>query len=159
MVGEHDPRAWAIAAAVPDPELPFITIEDLGILRYARRDEDRLHIGLSPTYTGCPAVLAIEMDVEMTLLNAGINAKIDRVMHPAWTSDWITPRGRKKLRAHGIAPPVAGGKGALFGAATPTCPQCDSAKVTRLSEFGSTACKAQYRCDSCREPFDYFKCI
>lgn len=154
-----DTRAWDIAAAVPDPEVPCVTVADLGILRWVRMEGDVAVAGVTPTYSGCPAVLAIELAVEAALRDAGFDARVERLLTPAWTTDWITPAGREKLRAYGIAPPVAGGKATLFGAAQVACPRCASDDTERLSEFGSTACKAQYRCRSCREPFDYFKCI
>jgi len=145
-------RAWAAASAVPDPEVPCVNVAELGILRDVRID--------GGTYSGCPAVLAIELAIEAALRDAGFEARIERVLTPPWTTDWITPEGREKLRAYGIAPPEeSGGKATLFGAAQVTCPRCASRDTERLSEFGSTACKAQYRCLSCREPFDYFKCI
>lgn len=153
-------RAWAAAAAVPDPELPCVTVEDLGILRSVALVDGVAVARLSPTYSGCPAVLAIEMAVEAALRDAGFDARTERVMSPPWTTDWITREGREKLRAYGIAPPEgAVGKAALFGETQVTCPACGSRETERLSEFGSTACKAQYRCTACREPFDYFKCI
>ncbi|MCV6594249.1 MAG: phenylacetate-CoA oxygenase subunit PaaJ, partial [Silicimonas sp.] len=111
------------------------------------------------TYSGCPAVLAIELAIEAALRDAGFDPVIERVISPAWTTDWITDEGREKLRAYGIAPPVAGGKSALFDAPDVACPQCGSDDTERLSEFGSTACKASYRCRTCLEPFEYFKCI
>ncbi len=153
-------RAWAAAAAVPDPEVPCVTVEDLGILRSVALVDGVAIARLSPTYSGCPAVLAIEMAVEAALRDAGFDAKTERVMSPPWTTDWITPEGREKLRAYGIAPPEGPvGKGALFGETQVTCPACGNRETERLSEFGSTACKAQYRCTACLEPFDYFKCI
>ncbi len=153
-------RAWEAAAAVPDPEVPCVTVADLGILRWVRMEGDVAVAGVTPTYSGCPAVLAIELAIEAALRSAGFEARIERLMSPAWTTDWITPEGREKLRAYGIAPPVAGqGKGALFAAPEVACPRCGAADTERLSEFGSTACKAHYRCRACGEPFDYFKCI
>ena len=162
MVEVHDlsqARAWAAAAAVPDPEVPCVTVADLGILRWVEVDGDVATAGVAPTYSGCPAVLAIELAIEGALRDAGFNAQTERVLTPAWTTDWITDEGREKLRAYGIAPPVSGGKGSLFGAPIVACPQCGSADTVRISEFGSTACKAQYQCRACAEPFDYFKCI
>ncbi|MGR3502356.1 1,2-phenylacetyl-CoA epoxidase subunit PaaD [Pseudaestuariivita sp.] len=153
-------RAWKAAAAVPDPEVPCVTVADLGILRSVRLENGVAVAEVTPTYSGCPAVLAIELAVETALLDAGFEARIERVISPAWTTDWITPEGREKLRAYGIAPPVAGsGKGALFTDPIVACPQCGSSDTAKLSEFGSTACKAQYQCRACAEPFDYFKCI
>jgi len=154
-------KAWDAAATVPDPEVPCVTVAELGILRRVRMDGEVAVAEVTPTYSGCPAVLAIELAVETALLQAGFKARIERVMSPAWTTDWITEAGREKLRAYGIAPPVPGGNSirALFGETVVACPKCGSEHTEKLSEFGSTACKAQYRCLSCREPFDYFKCI
>lgn len=155
-----DARAYAVAASVPDPEIPAVTIADLGILREVSREGDQVRVKLSPTYTGCPAVLAIELAVETALLDEGFSPVIERVISPPWTTDWITDEGRDKLRAYGIAPPQkAAGPSALFGGTDVTCPQCGSTQTERISEFGSTACKALYRCMTCAEPFDYFKCI
>lgn len=154
-------RAWAAAAAVPDPEVPCVTVADLGILRAVRVDGRVATADVTPTYSGCPATLAIEMAIEVALEEAGFAARINRVLTPAWTTDWISEAGREKLRAYGIAPPEekTGSKRALFGETTVTCPRCGSTATDKLSEFGSTACKAQYRCTACAEPFDYFKCI
>ena len=154
--------AFDAAAAVVDPEIPVITIAELGILRSVTIDQDgRAVARVSPTYSGCPAVNAIEIAVETALLEAGFEPKIERVISPAWTTDWITDKGREKLRAYGIAPPAksSNSKMALFGETVVACPQCGSEQTERVSEFGSTACKALYQCQSCREPFDYFKCI
>lgn len=155
-------RALEVASSVPDPEVPCVTVADLGILRSVEREEaGRIVVKLTPTYSGCPAVIAIEMAVETALLGAGIEATIERVISPAWTTDWISAEGREKLRAYGIAPPVgsSGGRRAFFAEDVIACPRCGSAHTTKVSEFGSTACKAHYRCDDCAEPFDYFKCI
>tara|TARA_R110002020_G_scaffold22372_37_gene75493 strand:- start:1078 stop:1575 length:498 start_codon:yes stop_codon:yes gene_type:complete len=153
-------RAWEAAAAVPDPEVPCVTVADLGILRDVRIEDGAAVARVSPTYSGCPAVLAIEFAIETALRDAGFEARIERVLSPAWTTDWISAEGREKLRDYGIAPPEGGGgKRALFGEDTVTCPRCGSTDTRKLSEFGSTACKAQYQCSTCAEPFDYFKCI
>lgn len=155
-------RAWAAAAAVPDPEIPVVTVEDLGILRSVRVDtQGKATAEIAPTYTGCPATSAIELAVEAALRSAGFEPVIRRVMAPAWTTDWITPQGREKLREFGIAPPQqeSNSKRALFGETSVNCPRCGSGDTERLSEFGSTPCKALYRCRACVEPFDYFKCI
>ena len=154
-------RAWEAAAAVPDPEVPCVTVADLGILRDVRIEDGVAVAKVTPTYSGCPATLAIELAIETALLEAGYHARIERVLSPAWTTDWISEEGREKLRAYGIAPPEekTGSKLALFGETTVHCPRCNSTDTEKLSEFGSTACKAQYRCNSCLEPFDYFKCI
>ncbi len=152
-------KAAEVAGNVPDPEIPAVTVADLGILRGVEADGDLAVVKLSPTYSGCPAVLAIELAVDTALREAGIRARVERVLEPAWTTDWITEEGRDKLWAFGIAPPVAGGKAALFAAPEVACPSCGSAATERVSEFGSTPCKAHYRCTGCGEPFDYFKCI
>lgn len=154
-------RAWAAAAAVPDPEIPCVTVADLGILRSVKVTGETATAQVSPTYSGCPAVLAIELAIDVALREAGFEPKIERVVSPPWTTDWITDEGREKLHAYGIAPPAKGtnAKMALFGETIVACPQCGSQDTEKLSEFGSTACKALYRCQSCAEPFDYFKCI
>ena len=162
MVALEARRAWAAAAAVLDPEVPAVTVAALGILRAVDIDDQgRAVAQVTPTYSGCPAVLAIELAIEAALRQAGFDPVIERVLAPAWTTDWITEAGREKLRAYGIAPPVVGSssKRALFGEITVACPRCASTQTSKLSEFGSTACKAQYRCNACYEPFDYFKCI
>ena len=154
-------QVWAWLDEVPDPEIPVISLVDLGIIRGVEWQGDTLEIAVTPTYSGCPAVLAIELAVETALREAGFDARVERVISPAWTTDWITEDGREKLRAYGIAPPVKASNSirALFGETQVDCPQCGSLHTERVSEFGSTACKALYRCTACREPFDYFKCI
>jgi ring-1,2-phenylacetyl-CoA epoxidase subunit PaaD len=155
-------EAWKIAAQVPDPEIPAVNVSDLGILRSVEIDENGIVVAkVTPTYSGCPAVLAIELAIEAALLKAGYKVRIERVTSPAWTTDWITDDGRRKLKEYGIAPPkrASGSVRSLFGETQVSCPQCGSAETIRISEFGSTACKALYRCETCREPFDYFKCI
>ena len=154
-------RAWEAAAAVPDPEIPVLTVADLGILRGVSLEGGVAVARVTPTYTGCPAVLAIELAVEAALLDAGFEARVVRVISPPWTTDWITDAGRAKLLAYGIAPPAKGGNSvrALFGETVVACPRCGSEDTEKLSEFGSTPCKAQYRCRACLEPFDHFKCI
>lgn len=158
---DAEERARRAAAAVVDPEIPVVTIEDLGILRSVETEGGRAIARLTPTYSGCPAVLAIELAVESALLEAGFEPVVERVLAPAWTTDWITEEGRAKLKAYGIAPPEKASNSirALFGETEVACPRCGSHETTRVSEFGSTACKALYRCAACREPFDYFKCI
>jgi ring-1,2-phenylacetyl-CoA epoxidase subunit PaaD len=143
---------WQLLAGVPDPEIPVVSIVDLGIVRYVRRDgAGRLRVGITPTYSGCPATAAIASATRAALDEAGYaDALLEEVLAPPWTSEWVTPAGRARLAAFGIAPPVAG---------PVYCPRCGSAATERLSEFGSTPCKAHYRCTACREPFDRFKCI
>ncbi|MEM6438844.1 MAG: 1,2-phenylacetyl-CoA epoxidase subunit PaaD [Pseudomonadota bacterium] len=146
---------------MPDPEIPAVTLEDLGILRDVRIEDGTAVATVTPTYTGCPATLAIELAVETALRDAGFEARIERAISPAWSTDWITDEGREKLRAYGIAPPPKASNSirALFGEPAATCPLCGSENTERVSEFGSTPCKALYRCRDCREPFDAFKCL
>lgn len=152
--------AWDAAARVVDPEIPVLTIADLGVLRDVTVRDDAVEVAITPTYSGCPAMNMIALEIEVALARAGIrNARIHTVLSPAWTTDWMSEEGRAKLKAYGIAPPQAGvGRRALFGEQQVACPQCGSTDTEVLSEFGSTSCKALWRCRSCREPFDYFKC-
>jgi ring-1,2-phenylacetyl-CoA epoxidase subunit PaaD len=154
---------WALLATVKDPEIPILSIIELGIVRYVRCESPgAVHVGLTPTYSGCPATDVIRSAVENTLARGGISdARIETVLAPPWTSDWITPDGRVKLAAYGIAPPVeaVANLKRLFGAALVGCPRCKSLATRQVSEFGSTPCKAHYLCTACLEPFDYFKCI
>ncbi len=153
-------RATEAVSQVCDPEIPVLTIADLGILRDVRVEDGRVAIDITPTYSGCPAMSTIRLDIEMALEKAGIEDCIVRlVLSPAWTTDWMSEDGRRKLLAYGIAPPARGSsRRALFGIDAVTCPNCGSTNTSVLSEFGSTSCKALWRCASCREPFDYFKC-
>lgn len=154
-------RASAVLEGVTDPELPFLTVGDMGILRGVRVADDVIEVSITPTYSGCPAMDVIALDIATALAKAGFdNVRINRVLSPAWTTDWLTAAAREKLRANGIAPPErAQGKRALFAEVEVACPGCGSKSTERVSEFGSTACKAHYRCLACREPFQYFKCI
>lgn len=155
-------RAWTAAAAVVDPELPVLTIEDLGVLREVRvSGEGKVEALITPTYLGCPAMNMITLEVELALERAGFaKPKVTTVMSPAWSTDWMSESGKEKLREFGIAPPLAkAGRRALFGEENVACPSCKSTDTERISEFGSTSCKALWRCKACSEPFDYFKCI
>ncbi|WP_165665673.1 1,2-phenylacetyl-CoA epoxidase subunit PaaD [Metapseudomonas otitidis] len=154
-------RAWQVLDAVMDPEVPVVSVVDLGIVRALERDGGLLHVVVTPTYSGCPATEVIERDIEQALLQAGFVPRLERRLTPAWTTDWISAEGRERLRAYGIAPPEgSASKRSLLGEAPEIrCPQCGSAHTEQLSEFGSTACKALHRCRDCLEPFDYFKCI
>ena len=155
-------RAWAAAATVCDPEIPTLTIEDLGVLRDVRLAGDGVEVTITPTYSGCPAMNVITLDVETALARAGIApVQVRLSLSPAWTTDWLTDAGRARLLEAGIAPPVGStGRRGLFAAPDAVaCPQCGSADTEQVSEFGSTACKALYRCRTCAEPFDYFKCL
>ena len=139
----------AVLDKVMDPEIPVVSITDLGIVRAVTIDPPRVMI--SPTYTGCPATLAIEQSIRVALDEAGFHdVGIERVLFPPWSTDWITDRGRERLHAYGIAPPS--------DSATAECPQCGSTDTAEVSRFGSTPCKAQWRCNSCLEPFERFKC-
>ncbi len=154
--------AYAAAASVCDPEVPVLTIADLGVLRAVTRGQAGIEVTITPTYSGCPAMDMIAVQVDLALEKAGITRrKVSLSLSPAWTTDWMSEAGKEKLRAYGIAPPVgkAKGRAALFGVDEVACPHCGSAETERVSEFGSTACKAHWRCRRCREPFDYFKCI
>jgi ring-1,2-phenylacetyl-CoA epoxidase subunit PaaD len=142
-------RIASVLAEVPDPEIPAVSLVDLGIVRevYAT------HVVLTPTYTGCPATLVIETMVRVALDQAGFeDVRIETNLSPPWTTDWISEQGRAKLRAYGIAPPIPAGTRAV------ECPQCGSVETQEVSRFGSTPCKAQWRCRDCLEPFDLFKC-
>jgi len=156
--------AWRALAAVEDPEIPALNIVDLGLIRFVRLQCDgTLDVGLSPTYVGCPATEVIRRSVERALSNAGVGAfALTQVLSPAWTSDWMTPDGRRKLESYGIAPPdrpAASMRDVLRNARPVGCPRCRSTDTECISEFGSTPCKALHRCRTCLEPFEYFKCI
>jgi ring-1,2-phenylacetyl-CoA epoxidase subunit PaaD len=143
-------HAWDTAAAVVDPEIPVLTIADLGVLREVAVRDGRVEVAITPTYSGCPAMNMITLEIELALEREGFrDSKVRTVLSPAWTTDW----------EYGIAPPqAASSRRALFGVQQVSCPQCGSGDTEVLSEFGSTSCKALWRCKSCREPFDYFKC-
>ena len=158
--------AWAVLGQVPDPEVPALSLRDLGIVRDVRADGSGLQVVLTPTYSGCPATEVIERSVIDALDAAGLGpTRVTMQRAPAWTTDWISDAGKRKLREYGIAPPgpVAAGQGApirlLRRAEAVACPRCGSARTERLSAFGSTACKALHRCLDCREPFEHFKPI
>ena len=140
---------FAVLDQVPDPEIPVLSITDLGIVRGVADAPPRVLV--TPTSTGCPATIAIEASIREALDKAGFDeVGIERVLFPPWTTDWITERGRQRLKAYGIAPPDP--------SATAECPQCGSTDTEEVSRFGATPCKAQWRCKSCLEPFDRFKC-
>lgn len=144
---------YDILSEVTDPEIPVISVADLGIIRDVRVEDEKVEVVITPTYSGCPAMLEIEKNIHNTLKEEGIDDfKITTVLSPAWTTEWMTEEGKRKLKEYGIAPP------------NPThpdeveCPNCGSKKTTLISQFGSTACKSLYKCTDCLEPFDYFKC-
>lgn len=156
-----DARAWDVAATVCDPELPVLTIEDLGILRDARVEGDTARITITPTYSGCPAMDAIGDDIRSALTSAGFaDVQVDFVLSPAWTTDWMSEAGKAKLVEYGIAAPTGhSATGPVRLKMAVKCPQCDSLDTHELARFGSTSCKALYVCRSCQEPFDYFKVL
>ena len=144
---------WAWLGEIPDPEIPVISLTDLGIIRAVGWQGDTLVVTVTPTYSGCPATSLINMEIETALHSRGIEKlELKRQLSPAWTTDWMSREGREKLGAYGIAPPQPAG-------GPDRCPRCAGTDLERLSQFGSTPCKAQWRCRSCLEPFDYFKCI
>ncbi|MFC2970241.1 1,2-phenylacetyl-CoA epoxidase subunit PaaD [Acidimangrovimonas pyrenivorans] len=164
-------QVWQWLGEVPDPEIPVVSVTELGIVRDVRWDGDTLVVAVTPTYSGCPATAFIDLEIERHLREKGIGKlRLERRLSPAWTTDWIAPEARDKLKAFGIAPPVEGtaSDGRLAARAARLsgetnlvieCPRCGSTNTEKVSQFGSTPCKASYRCKDCLEPFDYFKCI
>jgi len=153
------PEIWRLLSQIPDPEIPVLTITDLGMVRSVAAQGEGWVIGFTPTYSGCPATEHLIAAIHSTLAEYGFSpVHVNLQLNPAWTTDWMTEDARQRLRQYGISPPV----GHSCHAEIPVevcCPRCGSQHTSLISEFGSTACKALYRCDSCREPFDYFKCI
>ena len=146
-------QIWEWLDAVSDPEIPVISVVDLGIVRGVDWDKETLEVSVTPTYSGCPATSIIALDIETALLDRGIkDVRIKTQISPAWTTDWLSEKGRAKLEDYGIAPPRAAG-------GPDRCPRCKSQALERICQFGSSPCKAQWRCTDCLEPFDYFKCI
>lgn len=164
-------EVWHWLSQVPDPEIPVLSLIDLGIVRDVKWDDDTLVVTVTPTYSGCPATGIINLDIERELNARGVaKVRLERRLSPPWTTDWMSAEGREKLRAYGIAPPVddtaADGRSLALARRltsgsnlTVACPRCGSTQTEKVSQFGSTACKASYRCRACLEPFDYFKCI
>ncbi|CUH68745.1 1,2-phenylacetyl-CoA monooxygenase, subunit D [Thalassovita gelatinovora] len=146
-------QVWDWLHLVPDPEIPVISLTDLGIIRDVQWEDDTCVVTVTPTYSGCPATSIINLDIETALRGHGIDKiELRRQLSPAWTTDWMSQAGRKKLEDYGISPPQPAGG--------PTrCPHCGGTHLEKLSQFGSTPCKAQWRCTDCLEPFEYFKCI
>ena len=146
-------EVWEWLMTVPDPEIPVLSLVDLGVIRDVKWQDDTLMVAITPTYSGCPATSIIRLDVETALRDRGItNLELIEQLSPPWTTDWITDAGRSALSAYGISPPEPTG-------GPKKCPRCESENLSKISQFGSTPCKAQWRCDDCLEPFDYFKCI
>ncbi len=156
-----DNEIWQLMEDVYDPEIPVLSVIDLGIVRDIKIDDSEIEIFITPTYSGCPAMDMIAMNIRMAILQNGYKKiKITQQLSPAWTTDWMTENGKQKLKSYGIAPPVGKSfdKKYLEDEIKVECPQCHSANTKLLSEFGSTSCKALYQCKDCLEPFDYFKC-
>jgi ring-1,2-phenylacetyl-CoA epoxidase subunit PaaD len=156
-------KARQVLESVADPEVPVLTVDDLGIIRDIRfADDGVLEVVITPTYSGCPAMGVIEVNIRAALQSEGFDpVRVITVLSPAWTTDWLSAEGRRKLREYGIAPPAEASldKKALFGERRAlVCPHCGSLETEMISQFGSTACKALFRCHACLEPFDYFKC-
>ncbi|WP_225036856.1 1,2-phenylacetyl-CoA epoxidase subunit PaaD [Winogradskyella sp. SM1960] len=157
-----DKNLIEILSKVSDPEIPVLSIMDMGVVRSALIENDIVKVKITPTYSGCPAMDVIGDDIKKALKEAGYESEIELILHPAWTTDWITPRGRKALEDYGIAAPLEAeaDKDVLLNEKRLVkCPQCGSTNTKLVSQFGSTACKAQFQCDDCHEPFDYFKCL
>ncbi|MBS1759262.1 MAG: phenylacetate-CoA oxygenase subunit PaaJ [Bacteroidetes bacterium] len=159
----EEAKIRALLETVKDPEIPVLSIIDLGMLREIKIKDDKIEVVFTPTYSGCPATDMISATIKMVLQENGYsNVKITSVLSPAWTTDWMTEEGKKKLKSYGIAPPNPKQQVCHQELFLPDeavqCPRCDSWNTHRISEFGSTACKALYQCDDCKEPFDYFKC-
>ncbi|CAN5223257.1 phenylacetate-CoA oxygenase subunit PaaJ [soil metagenome] len=157
--GEAERRIWDIAATVVDPEVPVLTIEDLGVLRNVRLGDDGVTVQITPTYSGCPAVDAMRDDIVTALAEAGYPAaRVEVVLSPAWTTDWMSQAGRDKLQEYGIAAPAPRRRDGVVGLGLGVrCPHCGSLHTREAAHFGSTSCKALYVCQRCQEPFDYFK--
>ncbi|QDG64615.1 1,2-phenylacetyl-CoA epoxidase subunit PaaD [Pseudarthrobacter sp. NIBRBAC000502771] len=157
--------AWDIAATVVDPEIPVLTIADLGILRDVQVTDNKVTVTITPTYSGCPAMDAIRDDLYTAFAKEGYeDVHVDLVLSPAWTTDWMTESGKQKLQEYGIAPPsgnsrAGGHSGPIRVSLAVKCPQCNSLNTKELTRFGSTSCKALYVCQDCKEPFDYFKVL
>jgi ring-1,2-phenylacetyl-CoA epoxidase subunit PaaD len=161
LAAANEQQIWDWLAEVPDPEIPVVSVVDLGIVRKVTISDNSIEVEVAPTYSGCPATEVIESTILSKLVDEGLNGvSVKRVLSPPWTTDWISDVGRNKLREYGIAPPVDGAsKRELLGKSEIHCPRCGTSETTVVSEFGSTACKASYKCDECLEPFEYFKCI
>lgn len=156
-------QVWNILKTVSDPEIPVLTVTDMGVVRGVEDVEGKLIVSITPTYSGCPAMNEIESNIRWALEEAGYDeVEVKTILSPPWTTDWMTDEGKQKLQEYGIAPPEGSSadKSVLFGEAKKvTCPHCKSRETTMISQFGSTACKALYKCEDCKEPFDYFKCL
>ncbi len=154
-------KAWDALRELTDPELPFLTLNDLGVIRDIKIRRDNYIVTIAPTYIGCPALSVIEDRITSELKKVGIDASIEKSFSPPWSSDWISESGRKKMEEFGISPPLLKDRRSSGDAVSKKvkCPQCLSSETEKVSEFGSTACKSLYRCLDCKEPFDHFKCV
>ena len=163
MIEQHiDQALIPVLEEVYDPEIPVLSIMDMGVVRSAIIENGIAKIEITPTYSGCPAMDVIGDDIKKALKEAGYESEVDLILSPAWTTDWITPKGRKALEDYGIAAPLDANadKDALLGdKRIVKCTNCGSTNTRLVSQFGSTACKAQFQCNDCQEPFDYFKCL
>jgi ring-1,2-phenylacetyl-CoA epoxidase subunit PaaD len=152
-----------ILREVEDPEIPVLNVVDMGVVRNIRVSEDEVEVDITPTYSGCPAMKTIEEDIREALKEQNFGkVSVNTILYPAWTTDWLTESAREKLRLYGIAPPAktSADKSAILGQSkSVACPHCGSHNTSMISQFGSTACKALWKCEDCLEPFDYFKCI
>lgn len=160
----NEEEIWNLLSEIPDPEIPVITIVELGVLRKVEIENNMVVVTITPTYSGCPAMKAFEDDIVSKLKENDIkDVQLKTVFSPAWTTEWMTEEAKRKLKEYGIAPPVSGSqdKGFLFesGPKEVECPKCNSKQTELVSQFSSTACKAMYKCTDCLEPFEYFKCI
>jgi len=160
MVENLRDKVWSVLSLVNDPEIPVLSVMDLGIIRDVLVTDDSITVMISPTYSGCPAMDVIGIQIKLALAAAGFtNIEVKQVLSPAWTTDWMTETGKEKLKAYGIAPPVRKTFDKMYlEELAVACPQCNSTNTSVISEFGSTACKALFKCEDCLEPFDYFKC-
>ncbi len=160
---DENKKIWQLLEDVCDPEVPVLSVVDLGVIRNVQVENEKVFVTITPTYSGCPAMSMIEMDIKFKLIAEGYkDVIISTVLTPSWTTDWLSEAGKLKLEKYGIAPPVEplGSMNELFAKdVTVKCPQCKSGNTKLVSQFGSTSCKALYQCLDCREPFDYFKCL
>ncbi len=157
-----DKKLIPILEQVSDPEIPVLSILDMGVVRSALLKNNSVKVEITPTYSGCPAMDVIANDIKIALKKAGYRSEVELILTPAWTTNWITAKGRKALQNYGIAVPLsaeADKAALLYGKPLVPCPQCKSRNTKMISQFGSTACKAQFQCNNCLEPFDYFKCL
>lgn len=153
-------KIWDVLRNVNDPEVPVLNVVDMGVVRSVSQENEKIKVVITPTYSGCPAMDIISMNIRVAL--SDYDVEIETVLYPPWTTDWLTEDAKSKLKAYGIAPPTGSVDKHSILSGEPrviACPKCDSQSTTMVSQFGSTACKAHYKCNDCLEPFDYFKCV